>query len=172
MEHPPLAITVFKSCQVPLALASNFPVGGACPVVHQGSATRVCGSSRTPGRFLFRKAEKLKTEKLKWVGIVCAMLLLGACTPVAEFARGYDRELVFAAQSNGSGGASPSVEYRLSRGSRAESREQIARERELIRMVTELLDEINAGKLPQGESQISNLKSQIASEAGQGGCAK
>jgi hypothetical protein len=139
MQHPITQHMLYSPCLGAMPLAREIVGGRACPVRPVISALRVFGVFGAPGRFLFSKAEKLKTEKLKWIAAALVCLGLGGCTPIAEFARGYDRELVA-----GHRGGKNFVEYRISRGSSAESRE-------LVAMVVQLLDELNAGKLPVSE---------------------
>jgi hypothetical protein len=131
MQHPITQHMLYSPCLGAMPLAREIVGGRACPVRPVISALRVFGVFGAPGRFLFSKA-----EKLKWIAASLICLGLGGCTPIAEFARGYDRELVA-----GHRGGKNFVEYRISRGSRAESRE-------LVAMVAQLIDELNAAKLP------------------------
>jgi hypothetical protein len=154
---------LYSPCLGASPLARENVGGRACPVRPVISALRVFGVFGAPGRFFSnaergtRNAEKgfLKlsnaergtrnAEKgfLKLACSLVAVSLLSGCGAVAEFARGYDRELVA-----GNRGGKNFVEYRLRRNAERGTR-NAEREKELVAMVEQLIDELNAERMPQ-----------------------
>ena len=137
--------------------ARRGEAGSPCKLKNGGTSARNLGCfdlAKFPG-------ERWAGQAVRCGAIAAWSVFLAGCAGAAEVARGYDRELVA-----GNRGGENFVEYRLSRNAEKLKTEKLKLEeqRELIRMVTQLLDELNAGKLPAGKSQISNLKSQMPAE--------